>query len=150
MTLMRWSPLSTSRELVGIQDEVNRLFDGFFQRGALRGDLPSTFAPAVDIEENAEGFVLRADLPGVSQQDVKVSLMGDTLTIRGERKAETNESKGNYHRIERVSGRFERVFTLGSPVRADQIQARYRDGVLEITVPKAEEAKLREIEVKVG
>jgi HSP20 family protein len=144
MTLMRWTPLSPNR------DDVTRLFDSFFSRGVLGGDLPSTFAPAVDIEENAEAFLLRFDLPGISQKDVKVSLMGDTLTVRGERKSERNEKNGNYRRLERVSGSFERVFTLDSPVRADQIKAQYKDGVLEITVPKAEEAKLREIEVQVG
>jgi len=148
MTLMRWTPLSPRRDW--IQDDVNRLFDGFFSRSALRSDLPSAFTPAVDIEENAEAFVLRFDLPGISQKDVKVSLMGDTLTVRGERKSERNEANGNYRRIERVSGSFERVFTLDSPVRADQIKAQYKDGVLEISVPKAEEAKLREIEVQVG
>jgi len=148
MTLMRWTPLSPNRD--SIHDDVNRLFDSFFSRGALRGDLPSTFTPAVDIEESADAFVLRFDLPGISPKDVKVSLMGDTLTVRGERKSERNEKNGNYRRIERASGSFERVFTLDSPVRADQIKAQYKDGVLEITVPKAEEAKLREIEVQVG
>ena len=150
MTLVRWRPVGSSRNLVGIQDDVHRLFDGFFSRGELNGDLAPPFAPAVDVEETTDAFVLRFDVPGVSQKDVRVSLLGDTLTVRGERKSERNEKNGTYHRIERVSGSFERAFTLGAPVRADQVKAQYRDGVLEITVPKAEEAKLREIEVQVG
>jgi len=151
MTLIRWSPaLGSSRELAGIQDEVNRLFDSFFTRGSLRGDVAPIFSPAVDIEETAEAFLIRADLPGVSQKDVKVSLMGDTLTLRGERKYETDRKNGNYHRVERVRGTFERTFTLGTPVRNDQVKAQFKDGVLEITVPKAEEAKRREIEIQVA
>ena len=84
MTLIRWNPTSVHplRELGSVQDEVNRLFDGIFTRGTLRGDLNAIFTPAVDIEETAEEFVVRVDLPGVAQKDVKVSLMGDTLTIR--------------------------------------------------------------------
>jgi HSP20 family protein len=104
----------------------------------------------VDIEETPDAFVLRADLPGMSQKDVKVVLTGDVLTLRGERKRETTKSEGTCHRCERVHGAFERTFTLTSPVRADQVKATYRDGVLEVLVPKAEEARVREIEVQVG
>lgn len=152
MTLVRWSPLplSPARELQSFHEEVNRLFDSFFGRGALRGDLPGLFSPAVDIEETADAFVVRADLPGMSQKDVKVSLMGDTLTIRGERKHEGERKDGNMHRVERVYGAFERSFTLGAPVRNDKVKATFRDGALEIHVPKAEEARLLEIEVQVG
>jgi len=152
MTITRWSPatLTPIRDLVNVQDEVHRLFDGFFARGPIRGD-NSLFMPHVDIEETPEAFVLRVDLPGVSQKDVKVSLMGDTITIRGERRASKDANGGtNYHRLERVYGTFERSFSLGSPVRNDQVQATYRDGVLEVRVPKAEEARMREIEVQVG
>ena len=152
MAITRWSPVTLTpvRTIVGMQDEVNRLFDGFFNRTPLRGDLAAVFTPAVDIEETADEFVVRTDLPGMSQKDVKVSLMGDTLTIRGERKEESDQKDGKKHRIERVYGSFERSFQLGTPVRSDKVKAQYRDGVLEILVPKAEEAKLREIEVQVG
>ena len=148
MTLIRWSPssLRASRDLAGIQDEVNQLFDGFFTRGAVAG----SFAPPVDVFETAEEYVLRADLPGVSQKDVKVSLMGDTLTLRGERKQEETTKNGGVHRVERIHGTFERSFTLTKPVRADQVKAQVKDGVLEIRVPKADEARLREIEVQVA
>jgi HSP20 family protein len=152
MKLIRWSPspLRASQELAGFQDEVNQLFDSFFTRGALRGDVAASFAPPVDVFETPEEYVLRADLPGVSQKDVKVSLMGDTLTLRGERKQESASKNGGVHRVERICGTFERSFTLGSPVRSDQVKAQVKDGVLEIRVPKADEAKLREIEVQVA
>ena len=150
MTLVRWSPVfSRSRDLVGIQDEVNRLFDGFYGRESAHRD-GGVFTPQVDIEERPEEFVLRADLPGVAQKDVKVSLMGDTLTIRGTRTPDSASTQGTLHRVERVYGTFERSFTLGTPVRNDQVKATYRDGVLEIRIPKAEEARLKEIEVQVA
>jgi HSP20 family protein len=103
----------------------------------------------VDVEETPEDFVVRMDLPGVAQKDVKVSLMGDTLTIRGERKHEAEHKEGSWHRVERAYGSFERTFTLGAGVRNDKVKASYKDGVLEVRVPKAEEARLREIEVQV-
>jgi HSP20 family protein len=108
------------------------------------------FTPAVDIEETADEFVIKADLPGVAQKDVKVNLMGDTLTIRGERRQESEKKDGSTHRTERIYGSFERTFRLGTPVRNDKVKAQYRDGVLEVRVPKAEEAKLREVEVEVA
>jgi HSP20 family protein len=152
MTLVRWSPtrITPLRDLTNIQDEMQRLFDGLFTRGTLQGDLSAIFTPAVDIEETPEEFVVRVDLPGVAQQDVKVSLMGDTLTIRGERRQESPAKVGNQHRLERVHGTFERSFTLGTPVRSENVKAQYRDGVLEVRVPKAEEARMRQIEVQVG
>ena len=147
MTLIRWS----ARPFVPtVQDEVNRLFDEVLSPRARRGDLNGVFTPSVDIEETAEEFIFKADLPGVAQKDVKVTLMGDTLTIRGERKQEKVTNGGSQHRIERIHGTFERSFTLGSPVRNDQVKAQVRDGVLEVRVPKAEEARVREIEVQVG
>ena len=148
MALTRWNPVS--RDVVGIQDEVNRLFDDFFGRGVQRGDVNASFAPPVDVEETSEEFVIRADLPGMDQKDIQVRLMGDVLTVRGQRTRENKTANGNLHRTERVHGTFERTFTLGSPVRNDGVTAAYRDGVLEIHVPKAEEAKVREIEVKVS
>src|SRR5437867_4458790 len=152
MTLIRWNPLLTSqsRELVGMQDEVNRLFDSFFSRAGSLDDAASLFHPAADVQETPEDFVVRVDLPGVSQKDVKVSLMGDTLTIRGERKRDEAQKNGSVHRLERVHGTFERTFTFGTPVRSDGVKAQVRDGVLQVRVPKAEEARVREIEVQIA
>lgn len=151
MTLIRWSPLvPANREVASIQDEVNRLFDSVLTRRPWAGDLQAAFAPAVDIAETADAYVLRLDLPGVNQKDVKVSLLGDTITIRGERKRDDAQTTGNVHRTERVHGAFERSFALGSAVRGDQVKATYRDGVLEVHVPKAEEAREREIQIQIG
>jgi HSP20 family protein len=149
MTLIRWNPShSSGRDLLAIQEELNRFADGFFTR-SLRSDNGS-FAPVVDIEETPEEFVFHLDLPGIQQKDVKVSLLGDTLTVRGERKSEKQEkNNGNALRVERSFGAFERSFTLHAPVRADGVKASYKDGVLEIRVPKADEARLREIEIQV-
>jgi HSP20 family protein len=149
MTLVRWSSPVSSRDLVGMQEEMSRLIDSVFNRGTLR-ETAYAFTPVVDVEETPEEFVIRADLPGVSQKDVHVNLMGDTITLRGERKQDNTREDGGYVRVERSHGQFERSFTLSSPVRADQVKATYRDGVLEIHVPKAEEAKTREIPVHVG
>jgi HSP20 family protein len=150
MTITRWSPLTLSpaRRLLGA--DLDRLFDGLFTQTPSRGDLAPVFAPAVDIEETADEFVFKADLPGISQKDVKVNLMGDTLTISGERKQESETKNGGMHRSERIYGAFERKFRLGTPVRSDKVKAQYKDGVLEVHVPKAEEAKLREVEVEVA
>ena len=150
MTLIRWSPTryNSLRDVSSIQDDVNRLFDSFFTPAVSPGD--GLYTPAVDIEETPEEFILKADLPGVPQKDVKVSLMGDTLTIRGERRAEQSTKNASHRRLERVHGTFERSFTLGTPVRNDQVKALYRDGILEVRVPKADQARLREIEVQVA
>jgi len=131
---------------------MDQLFDSFFTHrpfysGAETADV---ITPPVDIEENAEGYLIRADLPGMTEKDVKVSLVGDTLTLRGERRRETETQNGNVHRAERIYGTFERTFTLPAPVRSDKVKASYRNGVLEISVPKAEEAKVREIEIQVS
>ena len=149
MTLIRWNP-ARSRDLVDLRTEMDRLFDGFFSLRPYSAEAAETFSPPVDVEETSDAFVVRADLPGVNEKDVKVNLHGDTLTLRAERKREQTSKEGSLHRTERVYGMFERSFTLGSPVRADQVKASYRSGVLEVRVPKAEEAKVREIEVEVG
>jgi len=138
------------RDLYSINDEINRLFDGFLAPATPRGDVAPMFTPAVDVEETADEFVIKADLPGMTQKDVKVNLMGDTLTIRGERKQESEKKDGSSRRTERIYGMFERSFRLGTPVRSDKVNAQYRDGVLEVHVPKAEEAKLREVEIQVA
>ena len=148
MNLTRWNANPT-RDLLSLQDQVDRLFDGVFAgtpRSQSRGNA-ALFVPPVDIEESEDAFLIRADLPGIPQKDVKVTLTGDTLTLRGERR---HEVKHGLHRSERVHGSFERSFTLGAPVQADRIEAMYRDGVLEIRVPKAEEAKVKEIPIRVG
>ena len=148
MTLIRWNP-RPGRELTRFHNELDRFFDDLVGRSPLATEVGSSFIPPIDLEETADGFVLRADLPGLNHKDVNVRLVGDTVVIRGERKAETPKDVTT-HRSERIHGTFERSFTLGIPVRGDQVEASFRDGVLEIRIPKADESRVREIEVKVG
>jgi len=145
MTLIRWTPKSQA-----FQDDIDRVFSGIFARAPLQADVPSFYAPSVDIEETPDEYVLRADLPGMSQKDVKVSLLGDILTLRGERKREDAKPDTTLRHNERAYGSFERTFKLTRSVNGDRVSATYRDGVLEVHVPKAEEARMREIEVQVG
>lgn len=149
MSLIRWNPSHLRvRDIDAFHDEVNRLFGDLLAPVAGGTDLDA-FVPSTDVEETAEQFILRLDVPGVSLQDVRVAILGDTLTIRGERKAETETKESSVYRRERRFGSFERAFKLGRAVKADQVQATYRDGVLEVRVPKSEEARVREIEIKV-
>lgn len=148
MALIRWTaPARPLHGLTNVHEEMNRFIDGVLQSSPTYRYDSGPRIP-VDVEETAEAFVLRADLPGVPQKDIKVSAEGDTLTIRGERKH--TAGTGTALRSERKFGAFERTFTLGAPVRTDQVRAVYRDGVLEVTVPKSENARLREIEVQAG
>jgi HSP20 family protein len=149
MSLIRWNPRRSGTDLTSLRSEMDRLFEEFFAPMPIRQEW-STMTPAVDVEETPDAFMFRADLPGVDLKNVKVTVNGDTLTLRGERKREEKKTNGALHRYERSYGAFERAFTLGTPVRPDQVKAAFKDGVLEIRVPKAEEARSREVEVQVG
>ncbi len=145
-SLIRWAyPKS-----VATRDEVDQLFDSLIDGSRISRDWYNVFTPSLDIEESKDGFVIRVDVPGVSQNDVRVSLLGDALTIRGERKQAEVQADHRVHRAERGYGSFERSFRLGVPVRGDGVTATVRDGVLEVRVPKAEEAKTRDINVQAG
>jgi HSP20 family protein len=136
---------------MGMQREINRLFDNFF-RGGVQDDGTfglSYWTPAVDIAEHENEYVVRVELPGVSKDDVKITLESNILTIRGEKKQEKAQQNENYHRVERMYGTFQRSFTLPTTVKSDRIDAVYKDGILTVTLPKAEEAKPKQIEVKV-
>jgi len=105
--------------------------------------------PRVDIEERADKFVMAVELPGVSKEDVKITLESNILTIKGEKRQQQVQKGRNYHRLERSYGSFQRSFTLPTTIRNDRIDASFQDGVLSIALPKSEEAKPRTIEVKV-
>ena len=148
--LIRWSS-NPHRDLASVRDDVDRLFESVFKPVLSTGaPVPHVLSPSVDIAESQDGFVITMDLPGVNQADVKVSLLGDVLTLEGERQRPGQLKGSTQHCAERRYGNFERSFSLGVAVRADQVKASIRDGVLEIHVPKAEEAKVREIEVQVA
>lgn len=148
MKLIRWTPASAAS--FGLQNDVDRLFSGYFARTPQSADAATSLAPAVDVEETMDEYVLRADLPGVAQADVKVSMLADVLTLRGERKRPESKQDAELRHSERSYGTFERTFKLTRSVSADRVHATYRDGVLEVHIPKAEEARMREIEVQVG
>jgi HSP20 family protein len=105
------------------------------------------WSPTVDVYEDKDAIVIKADLPGVKQDDIDIELNGETLTIRGERKFEDEERRENYVRIERQYGTFQRSFTIGIPVEGDQVRATFRNGILELTIPKAESNKPKKVQV---
>jgi HSP20 family protein len=134
-----------------MQREINRLFEDVFRGGmqAEENTGKSFWTPAVDIAEQQNEYVVKMELPGVNREDVKITLESNVLTIRGEKKQEKDTKEGSYHRVERSYGSFQRSFTLPTTVKSDKIDALYKDGILTVTLPKAEEAKPKQIEVKV-
>ncbi|MCX7920320.1 MAG: Hsp20/alpha crystallin family protein [bacterium] len=146
MAIVRWSPF---RDVLGIRDEMDRLFDNFFARIGERGAFDTSWAPSVDIYETKDAVVIDAELPGIKQNDISVTVSDNVLTIKGEKKQEKEVKEENYHRVERAYGSFSRSFTLPVGVQSDKIKASYKDGVLKITLPKAEEAKPKQIPIEV-
>jgi HSP20 family protein len=151
MALIRWEP---ARELQSIQQEMNRLFGTFFdsQAGGT-GATPGTlrrWIPAMDLVEEGDHFVLRADLPGVSEDQVSIELEENVLTISGERKTEQRERSEGYVRVERASGSFARSLVLPEGIDPDSIQAHFDAGVLEVRIPKPEERKPRRVAINVA
>lgn len=132
--------------------DLQRLFEELWndRLEGVPSSLGNVWSPAVDIEETDEAYVLRAEIPGLRKEDVKVSLADNVLTVSGEKKIEEKHEGRKYHRVERSYGAFQRSFTLGVPVQGNKIKAAFKDGVLEVTLPKSEEAKPREIDIQVG
>ena len=143
MTLMRWDPY---RSLLGFKRNMDRIFSDYDDDAPTQ---TSTWSPAVDIFETKDNLVLRAELPGVDKKDVKINVENNILSISGERKFSDEIKRDDYHRVERTYGSFFRSFTLPTRVDNEKIEAGYRDGVLEISLPKKEESKPRQIEIKV-
>jgi HSP20 family protein len=143
MNLVRWNPFS---EVSLLQNQMNRFFDATLQGwpGESNG---ATWLPAADIYESDSELVVNLDLPGVDPKLVDIRVENNVLTIRGERRFEEKEDKDNFHRVERLYGTFVRSFTLSTSVDADKIRANYNAGVLSITLPKAEAAKPRRIQI---
>ena len=144
MTIVRWEPL---RELGSLQNEMNRLFNTVFDTPQPGGSTMRRWMPAMDLVETDESFVLRADLPGLSEEDIKIEFDDGTLTVSGERKSE-HESKGEgYYRVERAFGSFSRSLTLPQGVDPEAVTANFDRGVLEVQIPKPEARKPRRIEI---
>jgi len=144
MALIRWEP---AREINTIQQEVNRLFGTLLDSPA--GDTGGRrWVPAMDLVEEGEHYVLRADVPGVEEKDLSIEVEGGVLTVSGERRAEYAERKDGYYRIERASGRFSRSLTLPEGIDPERIEASYEGGVLEVSIPKPEQTKPRRVQVQ--
>lgn len=148
MALVRWNPWG---DVFSVQKEVNDLIHGFLS-GEDCGGVPAKqdamlWGPMVDVSETDEDFVVRAELPGIGQEDVKVSVDSNTLTIKGEKKLVREEKEKTYHRMERSYGTFERTFSLSNRVDSSKAKASFKDGVLEIRLPKVGEANTKEIPI---
>jgi HSP20 family protein len=143
-----WQPF---REVESLQNEVNKLFDFSLGRWPVRsmGLMEGAWSPAVDVFESKDNIMVKADIPGMEKKDIDISVHGDTLAIKGEKKEEAESKEKDYVKTERFYGSFNRALTLPSEVDADKVKASYKDGVLEIILPKKEEAKPKQIKVDV-
>jgi HSP20 family protein len=151
MALIRWEPV---RELHTMQNEMNRLFNTFFDsptpsNGGGQG-VARRWIPAMDVVETDDHFVLRADLPGLAENDVQIEVEDSVLTISGERKSEHEQRNEGYYRVERSFGSFSRSLTLPEGVDADGIQGSFDNGVLEVRIPKPEQHKPRKVQIALG
>lgn len=153
MAIVRFRPFGSAldpfRDLSDMQSEMNRVFDSFFGRPSQVGGVERIWAPAVDMYETQDELVVTAELPGLNEKDIHLSITGDVLTLKGERHWSQDEKQENYYRGERWFGKFERALPLPIPVQAGKVKASYRDGVLTVTLPKAEEIKPKEIKIDV-
>lgn len=155
MNLIRWQrPVLTSwpnfGRLSDLRSEIDRLFDATLPDLAQPSNLLSGWTPALDVYEDKDNFIVKAELPGMKKEDIEVSLHDGSLSISGERKSETKHKDADIYRAERFYGRFQRTVTLPAPVAADNVAAQYKDGVLTITLAKTEEAKPKHIDVSVS
>ncbi len=145
MTAVRFDPF---RDITSFRNDINRLF-----AGALAGTVTGgtqTWAPAVDVFETSDAVVLKAELPGLSTEDVDVEVDDNVLTISGERVLRDSVENGHYYRLERSYGKFSRSLSLPQGIKADEVAATFTDGVLEVTVPKADEIKPRKVAIAAG
>lgn len=141
-SMSRWNPTpSVTRE------PFYRLFETLFNQDQGEDLGTRTWAPPVDVCETEEAYVVKAELPGMSRDDLDITLENNVLRLSGERKFDRDEKKENYHRIERSYGAFSRAFALPTQVDAERVQAAFQDGVLTITVPKAAQARPRKINI---
>ena len=141
MTLVRWKPFA---DVVGFQNQVDQVFDELWSRSRT-GSRAGAWFPSVDLSENEVEFRVVAELPGLSKDDLKITLNDDVMTLRGEKRAEVRSEKETWHHVERTYGTFERSFRLSVPVDKEKISAKFEKGVLRVVLPKSEESRPREI-----
>ena len=152
MAIERWRPFATLVErdpFRDIQSEMNRLFDNFLGRPTATetGTGSRAWMPAVDMYETSDDLVLNFEVPGVREKDLSLSITGDVLTVKGERQFDQQSSDDNYLHTERAYGKFERSIRLPMPVQSGRVRATCRDGILEVSLPKAEEVRPKEIKI---
>jgi len=141
--------------LVAFQREMNRLFENFFSdfefsAPSLFGRIGGEFVPRLDVSEDDKAVTVTAELPGMEAKDVKIEVTGNTLSISGEKKEEIDRKEADFHRVERAYGAFKRCITLPGEIKPDKVDARFKNGVLTITLPKEESVRGRKIEIKSG
>lgn len=150
--LTLWKPfseLAPFRDFERMRRDMDRLWDSFFERGVRRTDEEGEWLPSLDVAETKNDIVVKAEVPGMDPKDIDISLSDGLLTIKGEKKQEKEEKEENYHFIERSYGAFSRSVRLPKDVQSDKISASYKNGVLKVTLPKSEEAKKKEVKIKV-
>jgi HSP20 family protein len=143
MALVRWDP---GRQLDTFQSDIDRVFDAFFGAPTTNGTM-RRWVPAMDLVETDDHLVLRADLPGLDKEDVEIEVKDGVLTISGERRTEHEDSADGYHRVERAYGRFSRSLSLPQGIDADQVEADFDKGVLEVRIPKPAERKPHRVQI---
>ncbi|HHS12998.1 MAG TPA: Hsp20/alpha crystallin family protein [bacterium] len=141
MSLVRWNP---RQSLMSLPSALDDFFRGF---GLNFEEQDRIWMPIVDVAETEDAYEIKAEIPGLKKEDIKISLEEGMLTLQGEKKEEKEKEKRNYHRIERVYGAFHRSFRLPREVEADKIKARYEDGILSVVIPKSEKLKPKQIAV---
>jgi len=147
-----WKPfgeLTPFRDFERMRRDMDWLWDSFFERGTLRSEEGGEWLPSLDVAETKNEIVVKAEVPGLESKDIDISLSDGLLTIKGEKKQEREEKEENYHLVERSYGSFARSIRLPNEVQSDKINASYKNGVLRIVLPKSEEAKKKEIKIKV-
>ena len=154
MAIVTWNPM---RDLMSMEREFNKIFSSLDKKlgfGETDRDVNSEYenalwSPLTDISEDDNRYYLKVDLPGIKKEDVKINLANGQLTISGERNQETEEKNVKYHRIERSFGKYFRSFTLPEKIKENEIDAEFKDGQLKITIPKSEEARHKQLEIRV-
>ncbi len=146
MNLVRWNPLG---EMTGMQNRINRMLNApYWPAGRMDDDtVMGMWNPAVDLYEKDDHFVIKAELPGVDKKDIAIDLKDRVLTLSGERSYENEVKEENYYRRERSYGKFQRAFTLPADVDSDKIKAEFKDGLLQIEVPKPEQQKPKQVTI---
>jgi HSP20 family protein len=147
MELTPWKPF---RELGRLRDEMDRLWEDFFGERRVIAPSERRWHPSLDVAETKDNLMVTAEIAGMDAKDIDIFVLGDVLTIKGEKKEEKEEKEGNYHLVERRYGAFTRSITLPAAVDTEKIEATYKKGVLRITLPKREEAKAKEVKVKIA